>query len=156
MALLAAALDLVGIVLNIAVIPQMVAFYQNIDAPGKATAAMTYTGLETLATGLTNVAAFGLYTFGGLLLLPALFATPTYPRRLAWLGAFTWSISAVTTALLALLPPVATVPFLLTVILYVLWVWSGAWWLWRTAPTKNLIHDREIEANSELWVKGNS
>ncbi len=131
-ALLAAAVDLVGIVINIAVLPQLATLYQNIDASGKPAAAMTYTALETLATGLTNVTAFGLYTLGGLLLLPALFATSAYPRRLAWLGAATWTISAVTTILLALVPPIATGPFLLTVVLYVAWVWAGAGWLWQS------------------------
>ncbi|HET7079011.1 MAG TPA: hypothetical protein VFM49_16370 [Chloroflexia bacterium] len=124
LALLAAALDLAGVVIHLAVLPQLAAI-----APGPAPSAgaLTYLGFETLANALTNVAAFGLYTGAGLLLLPVLFATPAYPRPLAWLGAAEWAAAALATVLLALAPAAATGPLLLSFLLYAPWVWGSAW-----------------------------
>lgn len=131
MALLAAAVDLVGVVLNSAVAPQLALTYQSLDAASKPAAALTYLGVEALANALTNVTAFGLYTAAGLLLLPALFATTAYPRWLAWLGVAEWGISALTTVLLVLSPSLATGPLLVGFALYAPWVWGSAWWLLR-------------------------
>jgi cell shape-determining protein MreD len=47
---------------------------------------VVFQSMESFANALTNVAAFGLYSLAGTLLLPALFATLSYPRWLAWLG----------------------------------------------------------------------
>src|SRR4051794_13217411 len=79
-ALLAAGVDLVGIVANIAVLP------------GLATHGATdsFRAAQLLADALTNVAAFGVYTLAGLLLLPALRGTPDAPRTLLWAGAAAW------------------------------------------------------------------
>ena len=62
--------------------------YRLINSPTEreSTLQVIFHSMESLANGLTNVTAFGLYSFAGCLLLPALFATPGYPRRLAWLG----------------------------------------------------------------------
>jgi hypothetical protein len=87
--------------------------------------------MESLANALTNVAAFGLYSFAGLLLLPAVFVTPDYPRWLAWLGAVEWSIAMLATALLVAAPGLATGPLLVSFALYAPWVWGSAWWLLR-------------------------
>jgi hypothetical protein len=87
---------------------------------------------------LTNVAAFGLYTAAGLLLLPAVFATPGYPRWLAWLGAAEWGIATLATTLLVVAADLAAVPLLVSFFLYAPWVWGSAAWLQRgrsaTAP----------------------
>ncbi|MCP4422067.1 MAG: hypothetical protein GY805_36100, partial [Chloroflexi bacterium] len=86
---------------------------------------------ESLTNALTNVAAFGLYSFAGLLLLPATFATPDYPRWLAWLGVTEWGIAAVATVLLLSAPNLATGPLLISFALYAPWVWGSAVWLLR-------------------------
>jgi hypothetical protein len=125
-ALLAAAVDIVGIVLNIAVVPDVAARLQA----GEATQA-TYSSVETLAQALTDITAFGLYTVAGLLLLPAVFATRTYPRALAWLAVVLWVLSAVATLLLAFDAGGATAVFSVALVLYAPWVWASAWWLAR-------------------------
>jgi hypothetical protein len=128
-ALLAAAVDLVGIVLNLAVLPDLAASYQGSAGAVKSSTAVTYSSVETLTQALTDIAAFGLYTAAGLLLLPALFATPAYPLRLAWLAALLWGVSVVATLLLALDAPGATAVFALALLLYAPWVWASAWWV---------------------------
>jgi hypothetical protein len=90
--------------------------------------------MESLADALINLAAFGLYSFAGLLLLPALFGTREYPRGLAWLGAAEWGIAAVATVLLVFAREVATIPLLISFALYAPWVWGSAYWLWRRKP----------------------
>lgn len=125
-ALLAAAVDMVGIVLNIAVVPDVAGQLQA----GEATPA-TYSAVETLAQALTDITAFGLYTVAGLLLLPALFATRTYPRGLVWLAVVLWVISALATAMLAFDLGGATAVFAVSLLLYAPWVWASAWWLAR-------------------------
>lgn len=87
--------------------------------------------MESLANALTNIAAFGLYSIAGLLLLPAVFATPGYPRGLAWLGAAEWVISTLATALLIAAPGLATGPLLIGFALYAPWVWASGLWLLR-------------------------
>ena len=90
--------------------------------------------MENFAYVLVNVTAFGLYSFAGLLLLPAIFVTPDYPRRLAWLGMAEWGIAAIATALLVLTPGLATGPLLVSFFLYAPWVWGNALWLLRRKP----------------------
>jgi hypothetical protein len=128
-ALLAAAVDVVGIVLNIAVLPDLAGRLQE----GEALEA-TYSSVETLAQALTDVTAYGLYTVAGLLLLPAVFATRGYPRGLAWLGVVLWAVSALATVLLATDAAPATAVFAVALLLYPPWVWGSAWWLARTRP----------------------
>jgi hypothetical protein len=125
--LAAAVLDIAGVVIHLAVLPQLATLAQN---PATSSAgAVTYLGFETLANALSSVTAYGLYTGAGLLLLPALFATRTYPRPLAWLGAAEWIVAALATALLAVAPALATGPLLLSFLLYAPWVWGSAWWI---------------------------
>jgi hypothetical protein len=131
LALPAAAIDLVGVVINLAVLPQIAALAQESATSARDPVALTYLGFETMANALTNVAAFGLYSVAGLLLLPALFATPTYPRPLAWLGAAEWASAALATGLLAVAPGTATGPLLLSFLLYAPWVWGSARWIAR-------------------------
>jgi len=119
LALIAAAVDLVGVVANIAVVPEL-ADHGGGDG---------FRGAQLLAHALTDIAAFGLYAVAGLLLLPALRSTPTVPRALLWLGAAEWGVSAVAAGLLAFDAPggraLAGVGFLL----YGPWVWLGASWV---------------------------
>jgi len=129
-ALLAAAVDIVGIVVNLAVLPNI--------ADGAAAARLgdpitTYSGFESLAHALTDVTAYGFYTLAGLLLIPGLFSTPGYPRALAWLGVVLWGVSVPATALLAFGAPGAEALFTVSLLLYPAWVWGGAWWL-QAAP----------------------
>jgi hypothetical protein len=90
--------------------------------------------MESLANALTNVTAFGLYSIAGLLLLPSVFATPSYPRWLAWLGVVEWGIALIATALLVIAPDFATGPLLISFSLYAPWVWGSAIWLLRNKP----------------------
>ena len=92
---------------------------------------VTFHSMESLANGLTNITAFGLYSFAGLLLLPAVFATSAYPRWLAWLGTVEWGIAALATTLLVFVPNLATGPLLVSFALYAPWVWGSAVWLLR-------------------------
>jgi hypothetical protein len=107
----------------------MAALAQGPGASTRDSAAFVYLGFETLANALTNVTAYGLYSVAGLLLLPALFATPTYPRPLAWLGAAEWTSAVLATALLVVAPALATEPLLLSFLLYAPWVWGSARWI---------------------------
>jgi hypothetical protein len=90
-----------------------------------------FRSMESLANALTNVVAFGLYSLAGLLLLPAVFATPGYPRWLAWLGAAEWILASLVTLLLVLAPALALGPMLISFALYAPWVWASALWLLR-------------------------
>ena len=92
---------------------------------------VVFHSMESLSNALTNVAAFGLYSFAGLLLLPAVFATHDYPRGLAWLGAAEWGLASFATGLLVLAPNLATGPLLVSFALYAPWVWGSALWLLR-------------------------
>jgi hypothetical protein len=118
-ALLAAAVDVVGIVVNLSAVPDL--------APRGDGDALYAT--QTLAHALTDISAFGLYSLAGLALLSALFATRAYPRRLVWLGAAEWGISAVATVLLALDAVGAEAVAAIGFALYAPWVWLSAAWL---------------------------
>ena len=117
-ALVAAAVDIVGIVVALAALPELT------GEPASFRAA------ERLAHGLTAVAAYGLYTVAGLLLLPGAFATPGY-GRLAVVAAVLWGLSALATVLLAFDAPGLTVVFGLALVLYAAWVWASAAWVAR-------------------------
>jgi hypothetical protein len=129
-ALIAAAVDLIGVLVYMAVLPELAAVLASSTGPDPALL-VVFRSMEKVAYALTNVAAFGLYSFAGLLLLPALFATQSYPRRLAWLGAVEWGIAGLATVLLVFLPAWATGPLLVSFALYAPWVWGSAVWLLR-------------------------
>ncbi len=133
-ALVAAAVDLVGVLINMSVLPDLA---QELTAPlsGQDGALPAiFQSMENLTNALTNVAAFGLYTFAGLLLLPPAFSTKDFPRPLAWLGVAEWGIASLATALLIIAPNIATGPLLISFALYAPWVWGSAWWLLRRKP----------------------
>lgn len=128
LALIAAAVDLVGVLINMTVIPELAGALNAAAYPSGALIPL-FSAMEGLAYALINVAAFGLYSLAGLLLLPAAFATIGFPRWLAWLGVAEWSVAAIATLFLILVPAIATVPLLISFGLYAPWVWGGAWWL---------------------------
>jgi hypothetical protein len=131
-ALIAAAVDLVGVLVNMTVLPELAqALSSGPDGPGTALL-VVFQSMESLTYALTNVVAFGLYTLAGLLLLPAVFATPSYPRWLALLGAVEWGVAALATLLLVVASSLATGPLLLSFALYAPWVWGSAVWLLRS------------------------
>jgi hypothetical protein len=134
-ALIAAAVDIVGVVINLTVLPELaIALAQEIASTATSAVPMlgvVYHAIESLAYALVNVVAFGLYSLAGLLLLPAVFATVGYPRWLAWLGAAEWGIAALATVLLVMAPALATGPLLISFSLYAPWVWGSAVWLLR-------------------------
>lgn len=134
LALVAAAVDLVGVIINMTVIPQLANVLGSASSYGDPTVQLGFSIAENLSYALVNVTAFGLYSVAGLLLLPAAFATGDYPRWLAWLGVAEWGIAAFATGLLVLAPGVATVPLLISFALYAPWVWGSAWWLLRRRP----------------------
>jgi hypothetical protein len=130
-ALIAAAVDLVGVLVNMAVLPELArALSYAATGPDPGLQAVFHS-MENLSYALTNVVAFGLYSLAGLLLLPAVFATPDFPRWLAWLGAAEWVIASVATVLLVAAPGVATGPLLISFALFAPWVWGSAVWLLR-------------------------
>lgn len=131
LALIAAAVDIVGILVNLTALPELA---RGVTAGGVASESL-FAAIEGLAYGLTNVAAFGLYSLAGLLLLPALFAEAAYPRWLARLGAAEWIVAGLATALLVTAPALATGPLLVSFALFAPWVWGSGLWLLRTGGT---------------------
>ncbi|MBT7991428.1 MAG: hypothetical protein HN769_16330 [Anaerolineae bacterium] len=123
LALIAAAVDIVGVLINMVVLPTL--------ASDLSTAQILFLAMEKMANALTNVAAFGLYSFAGLLLLPAIFSTKDYPNWLRLLGVTEWSIASIATVLLIISPQLATIPLLISFALYAPWVWGSAYWLLR-------------------------
>ncbi|MEN8173015.1 MAG: hypothetical protein ABFS03_09065 [Chloroflexota bacterium] len=130
-ALIAAAVDIIGVIVNMVVLPELAGALNNTLMNPDPTMQVVFQSMERLAHALTNTAAFGLYSLAGLLLLPAVISTKTYPRWLAWLGAMEWGIAAIATLLLVISPNLATIPLLVSFILYAPWVWGSAWWLVR-------------------------
>ena len=126
LALIAAAIDIVGVLINMVVLPTL--------ASDLSTTQSLFLAMEKMANALTNVAAFGLYSFAGLLLLPAIFSTKNYPNWLRWLGVIEWSIASIATVLLITFPEIATIPLLISFALYAPWVWGSAFWLLRKEP----------------------
>jgi hypothetical protein len=133
-ALIAAAVDLVGVLVNTTILPELARALVTTPAGPDPALQVVFHSTESLAYALTNVVAFGLYSLAGLLLLPAVFATPSYPRWLAWLGAVEWGIAAFATILLVFTPGLATVPLLISFALHAPWVWASAVWLLRGTP----------------------
>jgi hypothetical protein len=133
-AVIAAAVDIVGVLVNLTVLPELAQALTGTTTGGDPALQVVFASMESLANALTNVTAFGLYTLAGLLLLPAVFSTPGYPRWLAWLGAAEWGIAALATIMLVLAPDLATGPLLISFALYAPWVWASAVWLLRRKP----------------------
>ncbi len=131
-ALIAAAVDLIGVLVNLTVLPDLARAMSSTIAQPDPALQTIFLSMESLANALTNITAFGLYSFAGLILLPAVFATRNYPRWLAWLGLFEWGIAAIATALLVFAPDLATFPLLVSFALYAPWVWGSALWLLRS------------------------
>ena len=129
LAMVAAAVDLVGVQVNLIVLPELANALMVGAGQHDTELLPVFEAMEGLANALTNVAAFGLYTAAGLLLLPAIFATSDYPRPLAWLGVAEWGIAALATALLVVAADLATGPLLVSFFLFAPWVWGSAWWL---------------------------
>jgi hypothetical protein len=135
-ALIAAAVDIVGVLVNLTVLPELAQALNSTTVGGGPVLQVVFHSMESLANALTNVTAFGLYSLAGLLLLPALFATASYPRWLAWLGTAEWGIAALATILLLFAPALATGPLLVSFALYAPWVWGSAVWLLRKEQSK--------------------
>ena len=144
LAVIAAAIDLVGVLVNLIVLPEISLSLADAAPLLETTLLIHFQSMEKLSYALTNVAAFGLYSVAGLLLLPALFSTGNYPRWLAWLGTLEWSLAALSTILLVLAPMLATVPLLFSFGLYAPWVWSSGVWLLRGGGDKG---DMETQKN---------
>lgn len=134
LALIAAAVDIVGILVNLTVLPELAPALTSTNVGQEPALKVVFISMESLAYALTNVAAFGLYSIAGLLLLPAVFATLRYPRWLAWLGAAEWGIAALATILLVFSPSLAIGPLLVSFALYAPWVWGSALWILRSKP----------------------
>ena len=133
LALVAAAVDIVGILVYLTVLPEMAAGLVGAATRPDAALQIVFRSMEKIATALTNVGGTGLYSLAGMLLMPAAFASDGYPRPLAWLGATMWTIGLVATVLLILAPSLATLPLLVSFTFYAPWVWGSAVWLLRGA-----------------------
>lgn len=130
LALIAAAVDLIGVLVNLTLIPEIAHALINTQTTADSTLLIVFQSLENFSYSLINLTAFGLYSFAGLLLLPAIFATQSYPRWQAWLGTAEWGFAALATTLLVIAPDLATAPLLISFALYAPWVWaSGLWFL---------------------------
>jgi len=134
-ALIAAAVDIVGVLVNLTVLPELARELANTISNPDPTLQVIYLSMEKVANNLTNIGGFGLYSLAGILLLPAIFFTPSYPRWLTWLGVAEWSISIIATGLLVFAPTLATAPLLISFVLYAPWVWGSAIWILRRKST---------------------
>lgn len=132
LAVIAAAVDIVGVLVYLIGLPELARALTGAAAAWNPTLLVVFQSMESVANALVNVTAFGLYSAAGLLLLPAAFSTPGYPRLLAWLGAVEWSIAAAATVMLVVVPDLAVVPLLISFALYAPWVWGSAVWLLRS------------------------
>ena len=133
-ALIAAAVDLLGVLVNATVLPERARAMISTPASPDSVLQVVFHSMESPANALTNVIAFGLCSFAGILLLPAVSATPSYPHWLAGLCVAEWSIAALATVLLVLVPDLVTGPLLLSFSLYAPWVRGSAVWLLRSRP----------------------
>ena len=132
LAIIAAAVDLVGIVINLVVIPDLATALTHSTLGEAGSLQLFYQSMENLATALINATAYGLYSVAGLFLLPAMFSTPSYPVWLKWLGACEWILAIIATALLLVAPAIATIPLVITFILFAPWVWGSAYWIYNS------------------------
>jgi hypothetical protein len=129
LSLIAAAIDMVGFILNFAALPPLAANYQAASGLERAGSENLLETVDSLAYAFTYVAAFGLYSLAGLLLIRPSFATSSYPRWLAWVGVAEWTCSALTTLLLIISPTFPSVPIFISILFYAPWVWGSMWWL---------------------------
>lgn len=135
-ALIAAAVDVVGVLVNLTVLPEIAQEITRTVTNPDPTLLVVFLSMEKLANTLTNIGGYGLYTVAGILLLPAVFATADCPRWLTWLGLAEWGISLIAICLLIVAPTLAIGPLVVSFFLYAPWVWGGAFWLWkRTADS---------------------
>lgn len=128
-AIIAAAVDVIGILINLTVLPELAGELTGAAAYGDPTLAAVFHSMEKLANNLTNVGGYGLYTLAGLLILPSAFATQGFPKWLKILGVIEWGISSVAILLLIFAPAISAVPLVISFLFYAPWVWGGAWWL---------------------------
>lgn len=133
-AMIAAAVDIVGVLLNFTVLPELARLIAGTAPTPDPTLQVVFLSMETMANYLTNIGGFGLYSLAGVLLLPAVFETFDFPRSLAWLGVVEWTISVIATILLVIAPDLSTIPLVISFLLYAPWVWGGAIWLLRRKP----------------------
>jgi hypothetical protein len=133
-AVIAAAVDIVGILLNYSVLPELARELASTVSSPDPTLQVVFQSMEKMANNLTNIGGYGLYSLAGILLLPAVFATIDFPRLLAWLGVAEWSISMLASILLVTAPDLSTVPFVISFLLYAPWVWGGGVWVLRRKP----------------------
>lgn len=136
LALVAATIDITGLMINITALPHLArVFSEGATGDAESTLAL-YSTLEALAADAIYIVAFGLYSVAGLALLPGAFATPAFPRALAWLGAGLWVVACLATALLAIDEELAVGPLFLSFLLFAPWTWGCAIWLSsRSAPS---------------------
>jgi len=132
-AVIAAAVDIVGVLMNAMVLPELATQLAN-SAPPEQTLKVVFVSLEKFANSLTNIGGFGLYSVAGILLLPAVFRTANFPRWLKWIGIVEWSVSILATVLLVIAPSLATIPLVISFMFYAPWVWGAAWWVLRLKP----------------------
>jgi len=130
-ALIAAAVDIVGVLVNLTVLPTLAEGLTYAAANPDPTLQTTFLAVEKLANTLTNIGGFGLYSIAGVLILPAALNTDDFPKWLAWLGIAEWGISIIATGLLIIQPELATLPLVISFALYAPWVWGSALWLIR-------------------------
>ena len=65
LALVAAAVDLVGVIINMSVLPEIAHSLTAADYAAASGLDVLFASMEKLAYGLTNVTAFGLYSMAG-------------------------------------------------------------------------------------------
>lgn len=138
--MIAAAVDITGVLVNLTVSPELVQALIGTTAGGDLVLLVVFHSMESLASALTNLAAFGLYSLAGMLLLPAVFSTPSYQRWLAWLGTAEWGIAALAIILPVLAPGLATGPLLIRFALYTPWVWGSAVCCCAVNQKRDLLH----------------
>lgn len=128
-AVMAAAVDVVGMLLNFTILPELAAELQRTVASPDPTLQVVFRSVEMMGTNLMNIGGYGLYTLAGLLILPAAFMSRGFPKLLLWIGIAEWGISAIATAVLVIAPDYAQIPLVISFLLYAPWVWGGAIWL---------------------------
>jgi hypothetical protein len=147
LAIIAAAVDLVGVIVNIVVLPQMAQSLAEATRQDS-TLLVLFGSLEELAYTLVSVSAFGLYSLAGLLLLPAVFATDDYPRRLAWLGVAEWTMAALASTLLIVVADLAPGFLIISFALYAPWVWGNGIWLLRRESVTTMTRPQDAGVGS--------
>ena len=127
-AIMAGAVDVIGILLNFTVVPELAAAINQSASPD-ATLQVVFHAMEKMGNNITNIGGYGLYTLGGLLILPAALSVPDFPKWLFWIGVAEWGVSAIATLFLVVAPNWAQAPLVISFLLYAPWVWGGAIWL---------------------------